>query len=247
MRHASTGASVIAAYGGDGTINEVAGGMIGSDVPLAILPGGTANVLANELGLSRSSAAVAENLPELVARRIAVGRLRASDGQARDFLLMAGAGLDADIVSRVSTSVKAVLGKGAYWVGGFSSALRMLPEFDVEVNGRRHRVSFALVSRVRNYGGDLEIARSVRLTDSDFEIVLFEGSLALRYLKYMAGVVTNSLSGMTGVSVIRARSIRVLDDAPLHVDGEMAAPGPAEIETVPDAISILMPRGYGRS
>lgn len=241
------GADLIVAAGGDGTINEVISGMAGSAVPLVALPGGTANVLCCELGLPGSMEKVAHQVPQFVPRRIPLGLHTSGKGQ-RHFALMAGIGLDAHIVEHMNVSLKRSLGKGAYWIEGFRSLLRRLPEFDVRVDGKSYRASFALITRVRNYGGDLEIARRVRLTDEDFEIVLFSGSLAPIYLKYFAGVALNLLPKLSGVHVLRGHSVEVgAPDAAVFVqlDGEAAGPIPGRVEIVADALTLLMPPHYG--
>ena len=154
------GADLILALGGDGTINEVAEGVIGSATPLAILPGGTANVLCRELGIASSAQKAAASIGDYRAERIAVGAACCSAAPQRHFLAMAGVGLDAHIVYRMSAELKKKWGKLAYWIGGFSQLVRELEEFEVEIDGGGYRCSFALVSKVRNYGGDLRIARS---------------------------------------------------------------------------------------
>ena len=166
------GADIVVVAGGDGTINEVVSGMAGSSVPLTALPGGTANVLCCELGLSGSMETVAQQLPGFAPHRIALGRFISANG-ARTFAMMAGLGFDAHIVQHINPALKQRFGKAAYWISGFRSVLRSLPEFSVRVDGREYRASFALVTRVRNYGGDLQIARDVRLLSPDFEIVPF--------------------------------------------------------------------------
>lgn len=238
------GANKIVVLGGDGTINETANVMVGSDVPLAVLPGGTANVLCMELGLGGNAQRAARRIGDLVPRRIAVGRI-ATPVESRYFLLMAGAGIDAQIVHLIDPRLKAALGKVSYWIGGFGLIAQRLPEFDVVDPAGHHRASFALVSRVRNYGGDLEIARGIRLTTPDFETVSFAGEWAPRYLKYLAGVFVNKLAGLSGVSVRRTTNIEIGPGAPLQIDGEAAGYSPAKIEIVPDALTLLMPREYG--
>ena len=243
----ASGADVVVAAGGDGTINEVISGMVGSSVPLAALPGGTANVLCCELGLPCNMEKVARALPDFAARRIALGR-HSSEKGARHFAMMAGVGLDAHIVEHMNPGLKRRLGKFAYWIEGFRSVLRRLPEFPVRVDGREYRASFALVTRVRNYGGDLEIARKVRLTSPDFEIILFSGSLAPVYLKYFTGVALNRLEGMTGVEVLRGTAVEFLSaQVPVfaQLDGEAAGAIPGRVEIVPDALTLLMPAAYG--
>jgi diacylglycerol kinase (ATP) len=243
------GADLILVAGGDGTINEVVNGMIYSHVPLGILPGGTANVLAMELAIGRHLEKVARALPEGIPERIAVGRLRNHrTPNGRHFLLMAGVGLDAQIVYRITAGMKASLGKAAYWAGGFSQLGRRFPEFTVEVDGVQHRASFALVARVRNYGGDLEIAPRISLLEDEFEVVLFSGQSSFVYLKYMLGVVTHRLEGMRGITILRARklSCSAPEDCAIHaqVDGEYAGRLPLNIELQPDALTLLVPPGF---
>jgi diacylglycerol kinase (ATP) len=244
------GADLILVAGGDGTINETAEGMIGSDVPLGILPTGTANVLATEMKLGCNLESVARRLSELRPRRISLGYITCNGGSvARHFLMMAGIGLDAHVVSRVSPALKARTGKFAYWVAGWTLLGRQLAEFEVEIAGERRRCSFALLSKVRNYGGDFEIARSVTLLQDQFEVVLFEGATATRYVKYFAGMALNRLAGMGGVTVMRADRVTISpvggQRAYVQIDGELGGKLPAEIRIVPNALTLLTPEQYG--
>jgi diacylglycerol kinase (ATP) len=240
------GADLILVAGGDGTINEALNGMVHSSVPLGILPAGTANVLATELGLGKTMERAASSLDEWAPEKVAVGMLRRNaDENARYFLLMAGAGLDADIVYHLALGLKAAIGKAAYWIGGFAKLGARVPEFDVEAEGRTFHVGFALASRVRNYGGDLEIASGASLLDDRLELVLFEGSSSFTYLKYMLGVAAHRHQQMRGITIIRTRQASF--SAPAHgkvhlqVDGEYAGFTPARVEIVPNALTLLVP------
>jgi diacylglycerol kinase (ATP) len=243
------GVGLIVAAGGDGTINEVAEGMVHSAVPLGILPAGTANVLANETGMSRNLETAARELLTSIPERISVGRLHFNNSAgSRHFLLMAGIGLDAHIIYNLSAPLKTNLGKVAYWIGAFSLMGRRLEEFSVKIEDRNYRCSFALVSKVRNYGGDLEIARDTSLFDDQFEVVLFRGENSVRYLQYFLGVVRNRLQGMKGVTILRARELQVspVRDTRVYVqvDGECAGHLPGSIDIVKDAITLLLPPVY---
>ncbi len=244
----AAGADLILALGGDGTINEIAGGMIGSRTPLSILPGGTANVVSCELKLGAGPVEAASVVGELRPERISVGRAQVDGGKQRHFLAMAGIGLDAHIVYSMNAEMKHRWGKLAYWIAGFSQLVRRLEEFDVEVEGRTYRSSFALVTKVRNYGGDLEIARQVSILDDEFELVLFAGVRTTRYLKYLSGVAANRLEGMRGVTILRAREARfgAASDERVYmqVDGEYAGRLPGKVEIVPDALTLLAPAAY---
>jgi diacylglycerol kinase (ATP) len=243
------GADLVLAFGGDGTINEVAEGVVGARTPFAILPGGTANVVSCELSLGSSPVAAAERLAHFHPRRISVGRAFSEGGRPRHFLAMAGIGLDAHIVYGMNAERKKRWGKLAYWMGGFSELTRHLEEFEVEIEGRTHRCSFALITKVRNYGGDLRIARRVSILDDRFEVVLFAGNRATRYLKYLTGVAVNRLDGMNGVTVLRARRVNLCcaesERVYMQIDGEYAGRLPGKVEIVPDALTLLTPEEYG--
>ena len=248
--HIDRGADLIIAAGGDGVINEIAEGMIGSQVPLAILPGGTANVLAMEMKLGRNLQRAAERLGEFSPRRISVGRVTCDAGRtSRYFLLMAGAGLDAHIVYHINGPLKARAGKFAYWVAGWSLVGRRLPQIRVEAGGTTHECSFALLSKVRNYGGDFEIARDVTLFENEFEVILFQGRSSTPYVKYLAALALRRLAGLKGVTVFRADRVTLSGPADcrvyLQIDGEYAGRLPAEVRIVPDALTILVPPQYG--
>ncbi len=243
------GADLILVAGGDGTINEVVNGMAYSDVPLGVLPAGTANVLACELGIGKTMERAAEALADTVLERVALGSIaNGSEDSKRYFLLMAGAGLDADIVYHLNARLKQAFGKVAYWIGGFSKVGRRFPEFTVEANGCEFRASFALLSRVRNYGGDLEIAPTISLLDDEFEMVLFEGESSLGFLKYMLAVVAHQQQKMQGITILRTRQAE-FSSAPgekihLQVDGEYIGIAPARVEIVPNALTLLVPPGF---
>jgi diacylglycerol kinase (ATP) len=288
----AAGADLILVLGGDGTINEAVNGMVHSNVALGILPGGTANVLAMELGLGSRLDRAIERLSKCAPRRVAVGRLRethdapvdsaaaegsvngtfsgigkragngaghgshtrdvdhaaaspngTSQGSSRHFLAMGGAGLDASIVQALNPEFKAWGGKLAYWLSGFSHITERVSEFDACINGTSYRCGFALASRVRNYGGDLEIASGASLAHDDFEFVLFEGSNPLRYVWYMLGVSVKRVQGMSGVHTVRGDMLE-LTNAHVQVDGEYAGRFPARIEIVPGALTLLMPPDY---
>lgn len=244
------GADLILVAGGDGTINEVVNGMAYSDVPLGVLPAGTANVLACELGIGRSMERAAEALAGAVKERVALGSISNGPEHARRyFLLMAGAGLDADIVFNLNARMKEAVGKVAYWIGGFSKVGRRIPEFIVETEGRKFRASFALLSRVRNYGGDLEIAPTISLLDDEFEMVLFEGESSLGFLRYMLAVVVHQQQSMRGITILRTRQATFSaagTGEPIHlqIDGEYVGVAPACVEIVPNALTLLVPPGF---
>jgi diacylglycerol kinase (ATP) len=238
------GSDLILVLGGDGTINEVVNGMAGSSVPLGVIPGGTANVLAMELGLGSNIDRAMKRLVQTEERRIALGRFYDARGESRYFLNMGGVGLDAKVVFEVNPTLKRNTGKFSYWVAGLSQIASRIEEFDACCNGKKIRCGFGLVSRVRNYGGDLEIARGASLLSDEFEVVLFEGSNPLRYAGYLLAVLTKQVQSMPGVHTFRVPRIEFSGAGHLQVDGEYAGRLPARFEVVPDALTLLVPSSY---
>jgi diacylglycerol kinase (ATP) len=238
------GADLVLVLGGDGTINEAVNALAHSPVPLGLLPGGTANVLAMELGLGSKPETAAGRLAGCVPRRIALGRVTLERGDSRYFLSMGGIGLDADIVTKVNPVLKAKTGKAAYWVAGLGHFLQSVGQFEACTNGTAKRYGFVLASRVRNYGGDLEIASGASLLRNDFEAVSFEGSNPFRYAAYMLAVGFRKVQAMPGVHTARVSSLQVFSPAPVQVDGEFIGMAPARFEIIPDALTLLMPEDY---
>jgi len=164
---------------------------------------------------------------------------------------MAGVGLDARIVYELDLHLKGKLGKLAYWHGGFRQLGRPVPRFHLSANGSEYCASFALITRVRNYGGDFEIARRIRLTDNDFEIVVFQNRQWQDYLRFFEAVMTNRLHSTNGVAITRATHVEVnasnnSDAARIYIqiDGEAMGVLPATVSTIPDALTLLVPKSY---
>jgi YegS/Rv2252/BmrU family lipid kinase len=249
-RCVESGADLVMALGGDGTLNEAANGMIGSQVPLAVIPAGTANVLARELGLPRNSAATAAQLSQLVPLRVSVGLLRShATASQRYFLLMAGAGFDGHIVYHLNLGLKARLGEVAYWVSAAKELFRTLDEFEAEAAGRRFCCTFALASRVKNYAGYMRIATGASLLRDDFQVAIFEGRSTLRYYGvYLFSVLAGRTGRTRGITYLYAPRVDFkAPDGPsvyVQVDGEYAGRLPASVEVVRDALTILAPPAF---
>lgn len=242
------GIDLVIACGGDGTINEVAEALIGTTTPLGILPGGTANVMALELGFGLKIDHAAEKLCNAVEARVAVARLTTGEVAPRFFLLMAGAGVDAQVIYHLSQPLKDRWGKIAYWVAASRQLGRSLAELDVTIDGETRRCSFALASRIRKYGGPVIVAPGAHLLHDHFEVILFEGASTLRYLRYLLGVARGRLDRTTGVTIRSAQSVHFSCPGDtrvrLQLDGDYAGKLPAAIEIVPDALTLLVPPSF---
>ena len=246
-----SGADLVLACGGDGTVNEIVNGLAGSQVTLGVLPAGTANVLAVETGLPLDPVEAARRLPDLEPHRLSLGRVCCAGGPpgGRYFLLMAGAGVDAHIVYKLHPGLKARLGLVAYFLAGAAEVWRRKPVFTVETGETRYECTFALAANCAEYGGRIRIAAGAHLLDTPLEVVLFHTRSRFRYLVYMGAVLAGALPRLADVTVLKATSLRLSAAGPLHVqvDGEYAGPLPATIEIVPEALTLLLPRDYVRA
>ncbi len=233
---------VVGAAGGDGTINEVANGLMAARrpaPPLAIIPLGTANVLAQEIGL--------RGKPDDVARTIARGSpIAIHPGQVngRYFLMMVGAGFDAHVVANVDLALKRRAGKLAYVAGTLSQALRYgFPPCRVVIDGREFRTRSAVVCNGRHYGGPFIAAPKADLAAPGFEICLFERGGWLQVIRYGFALVTGRLPTLPGLSIESGRSIRIDGEAglPVQGDGDIVTRLPVDIVVSERQLELIVP------
>ncbi|ALC15525.1 sphingosine/diacylglycerol kinase-related protein [Desulfuromonas soudanensis] len=156
--------------GGDGTLNEAINGLAPSTLPLAFLPLGTTNVLALEAGIPKGLADACRLALAGTPTPVALGRA----GEAR-FLLMAGIGFDAEVVARVSTTLKRRVGKLAYAVSALLTLLRHPPApMELCLDDGRCRTGYgAIIGNGRLYGGRFSITRDASLQEPSLDVCLF--------------------------------------------------------------------------
>jgi len=186
------GRQLVIACGGDGTVNEVVNGLAdgqnGHRVPMALLPAGTANVLAKELELSWDIPKAADQLSRGEVREIALGLATPLEHpeKARYFLSVAGAGPDGRITYAVDLELKARLGILAYWWQGAREVFNYkFQHFRVTSEGQSHEVSLVIVGRTKHYGGPFKITTGADLYEDQFEFVGLTTQSGLRYLSYL--------------------------------------------------------------
>jgi YegS/Rv2252/BmrU family lipid kinase len=233
----------IAVAGGDGTINEAVNGAVHSGLPLAILPLGTANVLANELGLPRTPEALAE-IAALSPPRLVVPAeiVTAERNQPWRFLLMAGIGFDAEVVARLNLKLKRKIGKGAYALGSLQQLGRHERRlFEARIDGKLESPASLVVARAHFYGGRFVLAPAARLDQPELHAVLFPGASRLAALRYMAAVVTSTLQQQCDVEVRAAREIELAgpEGAPVQIDGDVRAHLPASIRLASAPLALI--------
>ncbi|HUO35546.1 MAG TPA: diacylglycerol kinase family protein [Candidatus Acidoferrum sp.] len=245
---------MVIACGGDGTVNEVLNGMAGSDVPLALLPAGTANILAKELGIPWDIPHAARLIPGGIVKRIAIGVAIAPQGKERPeippegryFLCVAGAGPDGAIVNGVHSELKKQAGILAYWAEG----LRQLFTYDFPLlrarsNGTEHRASLIVVGRTANYGGPFKITTEASLFDNSFELLTNAATSRFRYLACLPALWLGKLRQMEGIEAWKSDEVTCEPAGTTlvfaQVDGEPIGPLPLKFRICQNALSLVVP------
>lgn len=233
------GYDAIVVAGGDGTINEVANALAGSGETLAIIPLGTANVLANEIGLDMRPDRVASVIAHGPRRHVHLGRV---DG--RRFLLMAGFGFDARVVESVKPGLKRLLSKGAYVHEAVCELFRKRDaRFEVVVDGVKSTASSVIVANGRYYAGRYSVAPAARLADPQLYVCLQRRGGAFSALKYSIAMVLGLVHRLPDVDVLPAESIGVYgpEEQPVQADGDIVGHGTHRISLDRDTLSLVMP------
>jgi diacylglycerol kinase (ATP) len=247
------GRQLVIACGGDGTLNEVVNGLAGQQnghrVPLALLPGGTANILAKELGIPWNIASATRKLLHGEVKEIALGLATPllQPERKKYFLSVAGAGPDGMIVYSVDLELKARVGILAYWYQGMRELLRyQYPHFRVLADGRAIDATLVVVGRTKNYGGPFMITTEADLYEDRFEVMTLTTQSGLRYLSYLPSLWMKRLRGTEGVHFYKSDSIvcEPLNGKPVYaqIDGEPLARLPIEFTVVPRALKLLVPQ-----
>jgi len=239
-RAVEQGYRTIVAAGGDGTVNEVVNGIAGADVTLGILPVGTMNVFALELGIPQN------NLKKAWAV-IEQGRCREIDlpcGNDEHFVQLAGVGLDAEVVKQTTPDFKKALGPASYVLSLLQVAARKAPKIVVRsADGKVRRGSFVLVGNGRYYGGPLVLFRNARLDDGLLDVVIFKNQSHWDVMRYLHAIVFGNHQELPDVEYFQTKSVQVSSDTdvPVELDGEMVGVLPYEFGFAKRNLHVLAP------
>ena len=229
--------------GGDGTINEVAQALVGTKTTLAILPGGTANVLAKELQLPRRPEELAKLIASGRTREISVGCARKPDhGWSRYFILMAGIGLDATIIETVNPEHKKQWGIGSYIAAGLKTLAEWpLHPFSLQFNAQKHEATFAIVANAANYAAWFTIAPNSRMESDHLDVCVFNSRSRLVYLSYafLSLFGAHTLSPQVVYEPATELYANTSNTTPVQLDGELVGHLPMYFECVPHALRIV--------
>ena len=237
------GVDVVAVYGGDGTVLEAATGLIGTETPLAILPGGTANVLSVELGIPRDLAAAIRLAcsAESLVRQVDMGR-----SGDRFFIQRVGIGLDADKVNRATRELKQKYGRLAYSIG-WIQAVREAPlaryrlrldDKEVEVEG--------VTCHIANSGSvgipGLTLVPGISVSDGLLDVLVIRDA-SIGSALTIGRLATGHPPDPAAFQHWQVREVEVVAEPPqlVHADGEMWENTPLTATVLPGAVSILTP------
>ncbi|MBI3811910.1 MAG: diacylglycerol kinase family lipid kinase [Nitrospirae bacterium] len=227
---------LILVAGGDGTYHEVINGMRDSSIPLGILPMGTGNSLVRELGLPANPFRAATAIRNGVVRPVYLGQC-----DQRLFILMVGAGFDAEVVRSVPPGKKK-WGMPAYMLAGIEQLFRYgYPTLTFRVDGKELKGTSGIIAKARCYGGPFAIVPQVRLDRPELILCLFKGRGPMTYMKYMLGVITGLHTRMSDVEFHGGTTIEVESPAPLQADGEAIGIGPARLTILPKPMNLVYP------
>ncbi len=236
------GTALVVAAGGDGTVAEVAAGLLGTPARLGIIPLGTANVLARELGLPMQPRAVASMLAFGRTRPLWPGIADTACG-SRLFVQMLGAGLDAQVVHRLPLPLKRLLGRGAYVLQTIGEAVRYnyLP-LRVRVDGIELPAASVVVSKGRLYGGPFLLAPGASPCAPGFTVALFGAGGTLATLGYAAALPLNLLPRAPCLSLLRGQEIEIRADGavPAQADGDAAGMTPVLVRDAAASIQVVV-------
>jgi YegS/Rv2252/BmrU family lipid kinase len=262
------GCDTIFACGGDGTIHNVAQVLANTHIALAILPMGTANALAHDLGMPMKVMAAAQRLLHGMTRRVALGRIQYLDlngkSGTRFFVVAAGAGVDAHLFYKLHSGTKQRIGMAAYYAKAWHLWFtHPMARFQIEfaetgsAERRRAEITELMAVRIRNFGGVLqELAPGASLERDDLRLVFCRTASRFSYLLYVTRGLLRRRWKVPGIDLAHSGRVSCTyigaSDSPqgvpqlrskvyVETDGELLGTLPAEITVVPDALTLLAP------
>ncbi len=240
-RYAERRPDLIIAAGGDGTINEVLNGVAGSDIPVALLPLGTTNVLAKELRIPEDIEGALEAAVSRPARNVSLGSIETAGlTSKRYFCLMAGVGLDGKAVRDVSTSVKKVSGKAAYILSGIKNICTYSQEeLSFLLDGTEIRGYGAIICKASKYGGHFRVAPEASLENSFFYTCVFRGRKRRDLVRYALGVMTGRHLRYRDVAYLKSSEVCITGRAHIQIDGDYLGASPAILSVAKDIVKLV--------
>jgi YegS/Rv2252/BmrU family lipid kinase len=260
---AAAGFNIVVAAGGDGTANEVINGLAGTETALAVLPAGTVNIWAREMGLPTDILPAAEALLLAKWQKIDVGRAKSLPSRRRGknkvlpkidryFLLMAGVGFDAAVAEQVNPSEKKYLGAIAYVKQAVQMAWQYRGSYlKIAIDDKKIRGSFliAIIGNSQLYGGVIKFTLDALLDDGLLDLCLVRGHTMFKAPLRLLSIFFKSHHRDSRIEYYRARQIQFITRRaiPVQIDGDYLGTTPIQFEVVPDYLWVLIPPNADRS
>jgi diacylglycerol kinase (ATP) len=237
----------VVVLGGDGALLRVVNGLSGSEVELGIIPAGHANDVAASLGVPRHPRAAAETVLEGRVRPVDLVRVRFAGGRAAFYVGVGGAGLDAEAARLANTRFRRLPGVTRYLAGALWAFKTFEPlRFEAELDGVRvsGALLLAVVANAPAYGAGIRIAPAAEMDDGWLDVTLVEPLSLMQFVRAIPILLRSGDIRWPEVRRYRCRVIRLAADRPagFHGDGEMLGALPVELEVLPRALRVLVPR-----
>jgi diacylglycerol kinase (ATP) len=239
-RAVQEGFEKIVAAGGDGTVNEVVNGLAGSNATLGLLPIGTMNVFATELGLPAHDLELCWNIIQNANTRL----VDLPNANGKHFVQLAGVGLDAQVVKETSSKLRRSFGPLSYLISAAQIAARQPPRLFIESeNATIDEGSFVLIGNGRLYGGPFPFFKNALIDDGLFDVVVFKRLGYLEIIKYLQDVIFSSEIRVPEIEYFQTRRLRVDSDqlVPVELDGELVGNCPVEFGVRERSLRVLVP------
>ncbi|MEI8294085.1 MAG: diacylglycerol kinase family protein [bacterium] len=234
------GVEVIIAAGGDGTLNEVVNGIGGAPVSLGILPVGTMNVFAAELGIPHGNLERAWRIVQ-EGKIVSVDQPMANDTR---FLQLAGVGLDAEVVRKTTADSKRALGPLSYLLTLVQVAAHKPARVVLESEGGHVREgSFALIGNGRLYGGPFPVFKRASLYDGLLDVLVFQNQSHWDVVRYFQAIAFGTHPELPDVEYFQTSSLKVTStgDIPIELDGEVAGVLPCSFSLESPKLRVIAP------
>lgn len=238
------GYEMIVAVGGDGTVNEVINGMVGSDIPLGIIPLGTVNVFAEEIGLPRDLNNACLCLKEQNKKKIDLGK-----AGNRYFILCAGVGFDAYVVFDVEPQFKKIWGFMAYPLTASMKTLfnykpcKMLIQIDDHSIKRKGYL--VVIGNIKGYAGKgISVTPEALFNDGFLDVCIFKKKTRWDIIRYAIGVLFKRHIEFEDIEYFKAKTVKIETERPVlvHTDCEVIGVTPMEFCVVPNILNVIFPR-----
>jgi diacylglycerol kinase (ATP) len=239
-RAVDEGFARIVAAGGDGTVSQVANGLAGSNAILGVLPMGSVNVFAMELGLPLHNLQRCWDIIEDTNLRL----VDMPSANGKYFVQLAGVGLDAQVVKETSLAFKRSFGPLSYLISAAQIAARQPPKLFIESEHTSvEEGSFVLVGNGRLYGGPFPFFKQAVIDDGLFDVVVFKRLGYLEIMRYLQDVVFSADIKVPEIEYFQTRQLRITSeqDVPLELDGELAGNCPVDFQIRKRALRVLAP------